>query len=97
MAPGRNFNCVSHMLRLFTNPKTLKSYIDLGKNERTLELAFVALSQGKNVNHFLIQPFTLDRFTKSTSLPKRVKEESRFQLIVENKLNKYKDLIATNY
>ena len=37
-----------------------KVVIDLGKNERSLGLTFVALSRGKNVNDFLIQPFTLD-------------------------------------
>ncbi len=52
---------------------TLKSgVVDLGKNERSLGTAFVALSRFKRFEGFLVQPFSLDRITskikKSTML-----------------------------
>jgi ATP-dependent DNA helicase PIF1 len=73
-----------------------KVVIDLGKNERSLGLAFVALSRVKKFNDFLIQPITLDRLTKiknSTSLVPRVKEEKRISSIVEKTFNKYNELM----
>ncbi len=75
----------------------VKVVIDLGKNERSLGLAFVALSRVKKFNDFLIQPFTLDRLTKiknSTSLAPRVKEEKRKHTVVEKTINKYSNLLA---
>ena len=59
-----------------------KVVVDLGKNERSLGLAFVALSRVKNYTDFIIQPFPLDRLTKiknSTSLKPRVNEEHRIK------------------
>ena len=46
--------------------QTLKKIIvELGKKEATLGVTFVALSRVKNVNDFLIHPFTLDRLKVS--------------------------------
>jgi hypothetical protein len=42
----------------------LKGVIDLGPKERTLGIAFVALSRFKNINDFLIKPLSFDRLTK---------------------------------
>ena len=73
-----------------------KVVIDLGKNERSLGLAFVALSRVKKFNDFLIQPFTLDRLTKiknSTSLAPRIKEEKRILTLVEKTINKFTELM----
>ncbi len=73
-----------------------KVVIDLGKNERSLGLAFVALSRVKNFKDFLIEPFTLDRLTKiknSTSLVPRKKEEKRINTLVEKTTNKFTNLM----
>lgn len=72
-----------------------KVVIDLGKNERSLGLAFVALSRVKTYKDFLIQPFSLERLTKiknSASLAPRVKEEKRIKSIVEKTLHKFNNL-----
>jgi ATP-dependent DNA helicase PIF1 len=73
-----------------------KVVIDLGKNERSLGLAFVALSRVKNYKDFLIEPFPLNRLTKiknSNSLKPRVNEEKRMQIIVEKTLNIFNNLM----
>ena len=73
-----------------------KVVIDLGKNGRSLGLAFVALSRVKNYKDFLIQPFPLDRLSKikkSSSLPLRVEEENRIKKIVNSTLTKHNHLI----
>jgi ATP-dependent DNA helicase PIF1 len=73
-----------------------KVVIDLGKNERSLGLAFVALSRVKNYKDFIVQPFPLDRLTKiknSTSLKPRVSEEHRMKKIIDDTLLNYHFLL----
>ena len=69
-----------------------KVVVDLGKNERSLGLAFVALSRVKNHRDFLIKPFSLERLTKikkSSSLEPRINEEKRIEKIVYKTLEEF--------
>jgi ATP-dependent DNA helicase PIF1 len=64
-----------------------KVVIDLGNNERSLGLTFVALSRVKNYKDFLIEAFCRDRLEKisqSSSLGPRLKEEARIEKILSN-------------
>ena len=73
-----------------------KVVIDLGKNERSLGLAFVALSRVKHYSDFLIQPFPLERLTKIKNwvcLKPRVAEEKRIDGLVQKTLHKYVELL----
>ena len=59
--------------------------VDLGPSEKTLGLAFVALTRFKNVKHFLIQPFTYSRLQKikeSKSLLPRLNGEKRLEKLI---------------
>ena len=69
-----------------------KVVVDLGKSEKSLGLAFVALSRVKNHKDFLIQPFPLERLTKikkSSSLEPRINEETRIEKIVQKTLEEF--------
>ena len=69
-----------------------KVIIDLGKNEKTSGLSFVALSRVKSYKDFLIKPMALDRLSKiktSDLLKKRKKEEDRINKLVNDTLKKY--------
>ena len=47
-----------------------KVVIDLGKNEHSFGLTFVALSRVKHIEYFLIEPFPFDRLLKITNSTK---------------------------
>ena len=66
--------------------------IDLGYKETQLGLTYVALSRLRHINHFLIQPLTLERLQKiknSESLPPRIHEEKRLKHLIEELKLKY--------
>jgi ATP-dependent DNA helicase PIF1 len=73
-----------------------KCIIDLGKGERSLGLAYVALSRVKSYKDFLIKAFPLDRLIKikeSVLLKPRINEEQRINRIINYTLDKFSFLI----
>ena len=61
-----------------------KIVIDLGKNEQSLGITFVALSRVKNNRDFIIAPFSLERIQKisqSSNLKPRIVGENRIDEI----------------
>ena len=62
----------------------------------SLGLTYVALSRLKNFHDFLIMPFALERLqklNKSKSLVPRLEEEKRLELLTQNTLKKYFNII----
>ena len=46
-----------------------KSWIDIGKSERTAGVSCVAISRVKNLSSFVIEPMTYERITRLKNLP----------------------------
>ncbi len=76
-----------------------KGVIDLGPKERTLGIAFVALSRFKNINDFLIMPFSYDRLSKikdSKCLKPRIEEENRLKYLIIKTIDNFHFLLNQN-
>ena len=62
----------------------------------SLGLTYVALSRLKNFKDFLIKPFSLERLQKlsnSKALKPRLDEEKRLDLLIQNTLDKFHNLL----
>ena len=66
-------------------PTLPKVWIDIGKNERTAGVSYVAISRAKTLASCIIEPMTYERLTSlksSTSLQYRLEEENRLAQLV---------------
>ena len=69
-----------------------KIVIDLGKNEQSLGITFVALSRVKNYKDFIIAPFSLERLQKISqfsNLKPRIEEENGIDKIFKKTVVNY--------
>ena len=68
---------------------TNKVVVDLGKNEKSLGMAYVALSRVKHYSGLAVVPFPksrLDNIKKSTNLKPRIEEEERLHVLASKRL-----------
>lgn len=74
-----------------------KGVIDLTEIERNLGSSYVQLTRFKNINSFLIMPFSYSRISKQiknhTSLIARTVEENRLTALTKQTLINYKYLL----
>ena len=63
-----------------------KIVIDLGKDQKSLGVTFVALSRVKNYKDFIIAPFSLEHLQKIaqvSNIKPRIEEEKRIGKIIK--------------
>ena len=64
-----------------------KAWIDIGKNERTPGITYVAISRVRTLSSCIIQPMTFERLTslkRSAGIQFRIREETRLYKLSQN-------------